>query len=153
MSVRVQRLLDRLVDTPVAAYDATWTLRLANAPYDALLGETSTWRGSRATPSGATSSVRVRPHDLPGVAVEVGEAAGVHEAVVLGGVHLRGARGVGDRVDLDAGGNAEAVERLRVRGGIARRQVRMLRDLGFTSHELHETGRTEVAERFAARDK
>ncbi|WP_432845380.1 helix-turn-helix transcriptional regulator [Amycolatopsis sp. CA-161197] len=41
----VQRLLDRLAHTPVVVYDATWTLLLANAPYDALMGETSTWRG------------------------------------------------------------------------------------------------------------
>jgi transcriptional regulator with XRE-family HTH domain len=41
----VQRLLDRLANTPVVVYDATWTLVLANAPYDALMGETSAWRG------------------------------------------------------------------------------------------------------------
>lgn len=41
----VQRLLDRLAHTPVVVYDASWTLVLANAPYDALMGETSTWRG------------------------------------------------------------------------------------------------------------
>jgi transcriptional regulator with XRE-family HTH domain len=41
----VQRLLDRLSNTPVVVYDATWTLVLANAPYDALMGETSTWHG------------------------------------------------------------------------------------------------------------
>ena len=41
----VQRLLDRLANTPVAVYDATWTLILANAPYNALMGETSTWHG------------------------------------------------------------------------------------------------------------
>ncbi|GAA2310987.1 helix-turn-helix transcriptional regulator [Streptomyces kunmingensis] len=41
----VQRLLDRLANTPVVVYDACWTLVLANAPYDALMGETSTWRG------------------------------------------------------------------------------------------------------------
>lgn len=41
----VQRLLDRLTQTPVAVYDATWTLLLANAPYDALMGDTSTWHG------------------------------------------------------------------------------------------------------------
>jgi hypothetical protein len=41
----VQRLLDRLANTPVVVYDATWTLVLANAPYDALMGETSTWHG------------------------------------------------------------------------------------------------------------
>jgi hypothetical protein len=43
----VQRLLDRLAHTPVAVYDATWTLLHANAPYDALMGETSTWREVR----------------------------------------------------------------------------------------------------------
>ncbi|MEV4619179.1 helix-turn-helix transcriptional regulator [Asanoa sp. NPDC049573] len=41
----VQRLLDRLAHTPVVVYDATWTLVLANAPYDALMGATSAWRG------------------------------------------------------------------------------------------------------------
>lgn len=41
----VQRLLDRLANTPVVVYDATWTLVHANAPFDALMGETSTWRG------------------------------------------------------------------------------------------------------------
>ncbi|MBR7826332.1 helix-turn-helix domain-containing protein [Actinospica sp. MGRD01-02] len=41
----VQRLLDRLAHTPVAVHDATWTLVLANAPYDALMGETSAWHG------------------------------------------------------------------------------------------------------------
>lgn len=41
----VQRLLDRLSHTPVVVYDASWTLVLANAPYDALMGETTAWRG------------------------------------------------------------------------------------------------------------
>ena len=41
----VQRLLDRLANTPVAVYDATWTLITANAPYDALMGQTTSWRG------------------------------------------------------------------------------------------------------------
>jgi transcriptional regulator with XRE-family HTH domain len=41
----VQRILDRLAHTPVAVYDATWTLLLANPPYDALMGPTTTWRG------------------------------------------------------------------------------------------------------------
>ncbi len=41
----VQRLLDRLANTPVAVYDAAWTLIIANAPYDALMGETASWRG------------------------------------------------------------------------------------------------------------
>ncbi|EXG80536.1 helix-turn-helix transcriptional regulator [Cryptosporangium arvum] len=41
----VQRLLDRLSTTPVVVYDATWTLVVANAPYEALMGDTSSWRG------------------------------------------------------------------------------------------------------------
>jgi transcriptional regulator with XRE-family HTH domain len=41
----VQRLLDRLSHTPVAVYDATYNLIVANQPYDALMGETTSWRG------------------------------------------------------------------------------------------------------------
>jgi len=41
----IQRLLDRLSHTPVIVYDASWTLVLANAPYDALMGDTTTWQG------------------------------------------------------------------------------------------------------------
>jgi len=42
----VQRLLDRLTGTPVAVYDATWTLLVANPPYAALLGDPSGWHGN-----------------------------------------------------------------------------------------------------------
>jgi transcriptional regulator with XRE-family HTH domain len=42
----VQRLLDRLTGTPVAVYDASWTLLLANPPYAALMGDPSGWRGN-----------------------------------------------------------------------------------------------------------
>jgi transcriptional regulator with XRE-family HTH domain len=41
----IQRLLDRVAHTPVVVYDATWTLVLANAPYDALMGDTTSWHG------------------------------------------------------------------------------------------------------------
>jgi transcriptional regulator with XRE-family HTH domain len=41
----VQRLLDRLAHTPVAVYDAAWNLIVANRPYDALMGETTSLRG------------------------------------------------------------------------------------------------------------
>lgn len=41
----VQRLLDRLADTPVAVFDAMWNVVVANPAYDALMGETSAWRG------------------------------------------------------------------------------------------------------------
>jgi hypothetical protein len=42
----VQRLLDRLAGVPVVVYDAAWNLLVANAPYDALMGETSALRGN-----------------------------------------------------------------------------------------------------------
>ncbi|NMO34844.1 helix-turn-helix domain-containing protein [Streptomyces sp. GMY01] len=41
----VQRVLDRLTGTPVAVFDASWTLLLANAPYAALMGDPSARRG------------------------------------------------------------------------------------------------------------
>ena len=41
----VQRLLDRLAHNPVAVYDAAWNLIVANQPYDALMGQTTSWRG------------------------------------------------------------------------------------------------------------
>ncbi|MFB8776759.1 helix-turn-helix domain-containing protein [Streptomyces broussonetiae] len=41
----VQRLLDRLTGTPVAVFDAAWTLLLANPLYAALMGDPSGWRG------------------------------------------------------------------------------------------------------------
>src|SRR3954452_11788704 len=56
---------------------------------------------------------RVHPHDLPAVAVQVEEAARVHEAVVLGAIcpaAARRERGCADRVDLLAGRHAEAVQ-------------------------------------------
>jgi transcriptional regulator with XRE-family HTH domain len=41
----VQRLLDRLSHTPVVVYDAAWNLITANHAYEALMGETTSWRG------------------------------------------------------------------------------------------------------------
>ncbi|GGS77235.1 MULTISPECIES: helix-turn-helix transcriptional regulator [Streptomyces] len=41
----VRRLLDRLAGTPVAVFDAAWTLLLANQPYAALMGDPSGRRG------------------------------------------------------------------------------------------------------------
>ena len=43
----VQRLLDRLTETPVAVSDASLTLLVANAPYAALMGDPSGWRGNQ----------------------------------------------------------------------------------------------------------
>lgn len=42
----VQRLLDRFAGIPLVVYDAAWDLVVANAPYDALMGETSHLRGN-----------------------------------------------------------------------------------------------------------
>ncbi|MFF4866060.1 MmyB family transcriptional regulator [Streptomyces sp. NPDC002405] len=42
----IQRLLDRLTGTPVAVFDASWTLLMANAPYAALMGDPSGRRGN-----------------------------------------------------------------------------------------------------------
>jgi transcriptional regulator with XRE-family HTH domain len=42
----VQRLLDRFEGIPVVVYDAAWTLIVANAPYDALMGATADLRGN-----------------------------------------------------------------------------------------------------------
>ncbi|MEV5609986.1 helix-turn-helix transcriptional regulator [Streptomyces sp. NPDC052225] len=41
----VHRLLDRLAGTPVAVFDAAWTLLLANPLYTALMGERPQWPG------------------------------------------------------------------------------------------------------------
>ncbi|MFL6055742.1 MAG: helix-turn-helix transcriptional regulator [Actinoallomurus sp.] len=43
----VQRLLDRLTGTPVAVYDASWTLLMANLPYAALMGDPSGRQGDQ----------------------------------------------------------------------------------------------------------
>ncbi|XVQ86934.1 helix-turn-helix transcriptional regulator [Microbispora siamensis] len=43
----VLRLLDRLTGTPVAVFDACWTLLLANPPYAALMGDPSEPRGDQ----------------------------------------------------------------------------------------------------------
>ena len=42
----VQRLLDRLSGVPLVVYDAAWNLVVANAPYDALMGQTSALTGN-----------------------------------------------------------------------------------------------------------
>ncbi|MGH3380674.1 MAG: helix-turn-helix transcriptional regulator [Actinoallomurus sp.] len=62
----VQRLLDRLAGTPVAVYDASWTLLMANPPYAALMGDPSGWRGDQRNGVwrnllGADSRVRHTP--------------------------------------------------------------------------------------------
>ncbi len=67
----VQRLLDRLAGTPVAVYDATWTLLVANPPYAALMGDPSGWRGDERNGVwrhflGPGSRVRLGPEERRG---------------------------------------------------------------------------------------
>ncbi|KAB8191619.1 helix-turn-helix domain-containing protein [Nonomuraea phyllanthi] len=64
----VHRLLDRMTGTPVAVYDAAWTLLLANPAYAALMGDPSTWRGNERngvwrTFAGAGNRVRQSPEE------------------------------------------------------------------------------------------
>jgi transcriptional regulator with XRE-family HTH domain len=42
----VQRMLDRMAGTPVAVYDASWNLLVANPAYAALMGDPAAWRGN-----------------------------------------------------------------------------------------------------------
>lgn len=87
----VQRLLDRLAGTPVAVWDAAGTLVVANRPYDALMGETSTWRGVER------SSVW---RNLVGPGNRVVHTPEEHEALVthqVAGLRLAAARYPADR--------------------------------------------------------
>ncbi|MFD3504024.1 helix-turn-helix transcriptional regulator [Streptomyces sp. NPDC058676] len=65
----VQRLLDRLVDTPVGVSDAAWTLLLANPMYAALMGDPSERRGFERNGvwrnfTGASTRVRHTPEEM-----------------------------------------------------------------------------------------
>jgi transcriptional regulator with XRE-family HTH domain len=67
----VQRLLDRLTGTPVAVYDASWTLLVANPPYAALMGDPSRWHGTQRNAVwrhflGLGTRVRHTPESLRG---------------------------------------------------------------------------------------
>jgi transcriptional regulator with XRE-family HTH domain len=71
ISPSVQRLLDRLTGTPVAVYDASWTLLMANPPYAALMGDPSGWRGNQRNAVwrnllGPGTRVRHTPESLRG---------------------------------------------------------------------------------------
>ncbi|MGW0231472.1 helix-turn-helix transcriptional regulator [Actinopolymorpha singaporensis] len=79
----VQRLLDRHTGTPVAVFDASWTLLVANPAYGALMGDPSAWRGRERNAVwrqflGAPTRTRYTPeakHDL-----EVALVADLREA-------------------------------------------------------------------------
>ncbi len=99
----VQRLLDRLSHTPVVVYDATWTLVLANAPYDALMGETTTWRGLER------NAVWRNVTRLPSRVVHTPHEQAEHEARLVADLRLTASRYPADRslrrliTDLAAG--------------------------------------------------
>ncbi|MFB7629902.1 helix-turn-helix transcriptional regulator [Streptomyces sp. NPDC056149] len=63
----IQRLLDRLTGTPVAVFNAAWTLLVANAPYEALMGDLPAGHGNerngvwRHFLGGGTSRARRTP--------------------------------------------------------------------------------------------
>ncbi|NUT12670.1 MAG: helix-turn-helix domain-containing protein [Nonomuraea sp.] len=72
----VQRMLDRLSGTPVAVYDAAWTLLLANPLYAALLGDPTGWHGNDRNGvwrhfTGQGSRVRPTPEERRGYEIAV----------------------------------------------------------------------------------
>ncbi|MBO3749350.1 helix-turn-helix domain-containing protein [Streptosporangiaceae bacterium NEAU-GS5] len=87
----VQRLLDRLSHTPVVVYDASWTLVLANAPYDALMGETTTWRGLER------NAVWRNVAHLPSRVVHTPQEQADHEARLVADLRLTASRYPADR--------------------------------------------------------
>ncbi|HUQ59449.1 helix-turn-helix transcriptional regulator [Lentzea sp.] len=82
----VQRLLDRFSRIPVVVYDATWTLVLANAPYDALMGDTTTWRGLDR------NAVWRNVTHLPSRVVHTPQEQAEHEALLVADLRLTASR-------------------------------------------------------------
>ncbi|MEU2429096.1 helix-turn-helix transcriptional regulator [Streptomyces sp. NPDC007861] len=87
----VRHMLDRLAGTPVAVYDASWTLLVANPPYAALMGDPSGWRGNERNGvwrhfAGPGSRARYTP-----------EARGRFEAAVVADLRAAAARYPADR--------------------------------------------------------
>ncbi|WP_412515782.1 helix-turn-helix transcriptional regulator [Actinomadura madurae] len=87
----VQRLLDRLSHTPVAVYDAGWTLVLANAPYDALMGDTTAWRGLER------NAVWRNVARLPSRVVHTPQEQAEHEARLVADLRVTASRYPADR--------------------------------------------------------
>jgi len=87
----VQRLLDRLSHTPVVVYDASWTLVLANAPYHALMGDTSAWRGLDR------NAVWRNVTGLPSRVVHTPREQAEHEARLVADLRLTTSRYPADR--------------------------------------------------------
>jgi transcriptional regulator with XRE-family HTH domain len=99
----VHRLLDRMSHTPVVVYDASWTLVLANAPYDALMGDTTSWRGLER------NAVWRNVAGLPSRVVHTPQEQAEHEARLVADLRLTASRYPTDRTlrrlitDLTAG--------------------------------------------------
>lgn len=99
----VQRLLDRLAHTPVVVYDASWTLVLANTPYNALMGDTTAWRGLER------NAVWRNVTRLPSRVVHTPREQAEHEARLVTDLRLTASRYPADRAlrrliaDLTAG--------------------------------------------------
>jgi len=87
----VQRMLDRLSNTPVVVYDASWTLVLANAPFDALMGETTSWRGLER------NAVWRNVAGLPSRVVHTPREQADHEARLVADLRLTASRYPADR--------------------------------------------------------
>ncbi|WP_444843235.1 helix-turn-helix transcriptional regulator [Amycolatopsis kentuckyensis] len=99
----VQRLLDRLSHTPVVVYDASWTLVLGNAPYNALMGDTTAWRGLER------NAVWRNVTHLPSRVVHSPKEQAEHEARLVADLRLTASRYPADHAlrrliaDLTAG--------------------------------------------------
>lgn len=87
----VHRLLDRLSHTPVVVYDASWTLVLANAPYDALMGDTTAWRGLER------NAVWRNIAHLPSRVLHTPQEQAEHEARLVADLRLTASRYPADR--------------------------------------------------------
>lgn len=87
----LQRMLDRLSHTPVVVYDASWTLVMANAPYDALMGDTTPWRGLER------NAVWRNVAGLPSRVVHAPQEQAEHEARLVADLRLTASRYPADR--------------------------------------------------------
>ncbi|MEU4241036.1 helix-turn-helix transcriptional regulator [Actinoplanes sp. NPDC026619] len=91
VTASVQRLLDRLANNPVVVYDASWTVILANAGYDALMGDTTSWHGIERNAIWRNltgNNTRV---------VHTGEEQAAHEALLVADLRLTASRYPADR--------------------------------------------------------
>ena len=117
----VQRLLDRLTGTPVAVYDAAWTLLLANPPFAALMGDPSGWRGHQR------NSVWRNFLGSPGLVRQTPEARRALEAGLVGDLRATAARYPADqrlrRLVADLRANSDRFAELWDSGAVGRHEA------------------------------